>query len=548
MADSPAPLSFSAVVREYILPYNTLFAMSGVIAFMLGLVSPLLVIAFGAALLLASIAIVLADRFFRNSLIAWRDEGQDSKKLIRSLLRLLWPTAGSSLRTSGVFWVIVVIGGAVTIYGVIGAVHAKRIAADTSRQASVSQAVQMRDMSSPLVLVLPFSVDARADPTRDALLAEGITEEVILRLSRFSALRVMGRNSASAIKNSGADIPSIRDKYGVRYVLHGSFRTSADKFRLSLELLEAQSSAAVWSERLEGPQTRVLDISDDVARSIVGRIASKIMQYDVRRSRNATDAELTAYELTLRARSLWNRPNPHSLPEAQGLLGQAIKVDPSYAPAYAYLAFTHLTSYNNSWSSGFSNPAVLHTMIKLASRALELDPHNATAHAAAAIAFTYLGRHEEALAAAREAARLNENDPDTLGRVGQVLSFGGDHEQAANLLQRAVELDPFGPAQWFNFLSRANFFRRHYDSAIANSRTCIERANVEPCKETMAAALALSQRSNEAGIVWREIVAKRGKIEPEELVSRLRPAFRNQQDLELLVSGLKIARDASTAR
>jgi adenylate cyclase len=93
-----------------------------------------------------------------------------------------------------------------------------------------------------------------------------------------------------------------------------------------------------------------------------------------------------------------------------------------------------------------------------ASRALELDPDYATAYAAQAIAYTYQGRHDEADASARSAIDSNPNDPDVLGRAAQVLSFSGKHKEAIEILKKAIALDPYGPAEWFNFLSRAYFF------------------------------------------------------------------------------------------
>lgn len=281
---------------------------------------------------------------------------------------------------------------------------------------------------------------------------------------------------------------------------------------------------------------------------IVGRVAAQIMHTELRASRVSRAGTLSAHELTLQARHLWRKPNRETLPQAQSLLRKAMDIDVAYAPAYAYLAFTYLTSYNNSWADGFSQPKTLEEMLKLASKAIELEPQNATAHAAQAIAYTYLGRHSEALIAAREALRLNGSEPENLARVGQVLSFSGEHHSAIKVLQTAIELDPLGPAQLLNFLSRAYFFTGDYDAAISHARRCVERANIEPCSETLAAALAFDGKSEEAAMVWAKIVKKRGDIDPVDLVARLKSAFKKPQDLERLAAGLRQARQAARTR
>jgi len=111
-------------------------------------------------------------------------------------------------------------------------------------------------------------------------------------------------------------------------------------------------------------------------------------------------------------------------------------------------------------------------------------------------------------------------------------------------LKRAIDLDPYGPAQWFNFLSRAYFFLGDDNAAISAARTCLERSKIQPCQETLAAALALSGHHDEAATIWKEISAGRASAAPERRVSRLRPAFRNQADLNRLVDGLSRAAQA----
>lgn len=453
--ESPRQISFGALVREHILPYNTLFAISGVLAFLLGLISSALVIAFGAVLLSLAVVLVAVNHAGKEAMVRWANDGRSPGRADKRFVRLIWPAAASSLRTSGVFWVIVVVGVAVTLYGTTGAFEKRRDAARAI--GATAQTPESTQKRPPRVLILPFKLEAGPGDGKAALLAGGVTDDIIAGLSRFDSVRVLGRNTSAAFP-AGADHKTIRDKLAVEYLVSGGFRIVGDEFRLTVEVAETATGATVWSDRLAGPLPEVINLGENVVRQIVGRVASQIMGAELQESRKSNSATMSAYELKLQARQLWRKPTSETLPKAQALLRKAIELDPTYAPAYVYLAFTYLTSYNNSWADGFSRPETLSSMLALASKAIELEPLNATAHSAQAIAYTYQGRHAEALAVARHALKLNGSEAEILARAAQVLSFAGEHRAAIDVLQRAFELDPLGPAQLLNFLSRAYFF------------------------------------------------------------------------------------------
>lgn len=425
-----------------------------------------------------------------------------------------------------------VIGGLLTYFDVY------------SRLTSKPGQPAVQPVKSPRILVLPLTTGTSSD-ARESLFAVGIARDAVAGLSRFPSIEVIGTSTATALGSTNGDHVALRHKYGITHVASGSFHITSDTFRLNIELNETEGGTAIWTEVFEGPITGVVNVGNDVVRTVVGRVASAVRQADLKRSRAVSAETLSAYHLTLQGRQLWQRPQPDTLPQAQDLLVKAIAADPTYAPAYAYLAFTHLTSYNNSWSPGYEKRDTLLKMLEQASKALELDPEYGTAHTAQAIAYTYLGRHAEANAAARQALKVNGSDADILTRVGQVLSFAGEHEQAIRHLNDAVTLDPLGTAQRLNFLSRAYFFNGNHNSAILNARLCLERSKIEPCKETLAAALALSGQLQEAAQTWKEIADRKKDAEPTQIVSRLRSAFKQQHDLDKLVSGLVQARNAA---
>lgn len=397
---------------------------------------------------------------------------------------------------------------------------------------------------SPRILVLPLTTETSSD-VREPLFAAGIARDAVAGLSRFPSIEVIGTSTATALGSMSGDYVVLRQKYGITHVVSSSLHITSDTFRLNIELNETEGGTAIWTEGFGGPIKGVVNVGNDIVRIVVGRVASAVRQTDLKRSRATSAETLSAYQLTLQGRQLWQRPQPDTLPQAQDLFAKAIAADPTYAPAYAYLAFTYLTSYNNKWSPEYERRDTLLKMLEQASKALELDPDYGTAHTAQAIAYTYLGRHTEAKAAAQRALKVNGSDADILTRVGQVLSFAGEHEQAIKHLKDAITLDPLGTAQRLNFLSRAYFFSGNYGSAIENARLCLERSKIEPCRETLAAALALSGQLQEAAQAWKEIAGRKKDAEPTQIVSRLRSAFKQQPDLDKLVSGLAQAKRAA---
>ncbi|MBA3520686.1 MAG: tetratricopeptide repeat protein [Rhizobiales bacterium] len=388
----------------------------------------------------------------------------------------------------------------------------------------------------PRILVTPLTTGS--EESREVLLAGGLTDELIGGLSKFSGLQVFGRNTSDSLAEADLSPAELLDQHGIRYVVSGTLRMIDETFRLNFELTDTSTGATRWAERYEENLGGTFEALDTVVAKVVSQVAAKVSRAELDATRQRPPANLTAFELTLRGRQLWQRPSRENIVAARAVLEQAIKADPAFPPPLAYLAFTYLTGYNNKWSDDYEDSAALNRMLDLSGRALELDPDFATAYAAQAIAYTYLGRHDEAASAAARAVEANPNDPDVLGRAAQVLSFSGRHEDAIAMLARAIELDPFGPAQWFNFLSRAHFFLGRYDAALAAARTCLDRAKLQPCRETLAAALALSGELDSAATEWRQLTEADSAISPEKMVARLRPAFRRQSDLDRLVEAL----------
>ncbi len=391
----------------------------------------------------------------------------------------------------------------------------------------------------PTIAVLPLA-NLSGDPEQEYF-SDGITEDIITALTRFPGLRVLGRNTTFAHKGQDIDTQELGRRLGVRYLLEGSVRRAGDRIRVGVQLVEAASAQPIWAERYDRNSSDLLAIQDDVTQRVVGTLVSQISRTEVQRLLRKPPRNLQAYELTLKGRALWLQSTQESIPEARRLLEQAIAIDPSYVPAYVYAAFTYLTSYNNRWNEEFGQRRTIEQMADKARSAIRLDDTYALSHATYAVALAYLGEHAEARAEAEQAVALNPNDPDVLGRVGQTLVFTGEHKRAIEIVNRAIELDPFTPAQWLNFLSRAHYFLGDDEAAAQAATACIEKARLRPCFETQAAAYGQLGKVAEADAALAELRSLTPNSTATGSVERLRHVFFNQEDLNRLVEGLRKA-------
>lgn len=163
-----------------------------------------------------------------------------------------------------------------------------------------SQALSLPEV--PSIAVLPFD-NLSSDPEQDYF-SDGIVEDVITALSHFSGLFVIARNSSFSYKGHSIDARLIARELGVRYLLEGSVRRSANRIRISGQLINALDGNQLWAQRFDGDLDDIFELQDEITRKIVGSIAPQIELAEVERGRGLPSGKLSAYELALKAKSL----------------------------------------------------------------------------------------------------------------------------------------------------------------------------------------------------------------------------------------------------
>jgi TolB-like protein len=193
----------------------------------------------------------------------------------------------------------------------------------------------------PSVAVLPFK-NLSGDQSQDYF-SDGITEDVITALGRFSNLLVTAKSASFPFKGSNASPAEIGRLLDARYLLEGSVRRGGKRVRVSTELTEAATGRHVWSEAYGAEADNIFAVQDDIAKRVVGVAAVKLTHFEQERARTKPTNNLAAYEYVLRGRDSFSHATRDDNDEASELFQRAIDLDPNYPEAYAAL---------ERWSAG----------------------------------------------------------------------------------------------------------------------------------------------------------------------------------------------------
>jgi TolB-like protein len=298
------------------------------------------------------------------------------------------------------------------------------------------------------IAVLPF--ENMSGNEADAYFADGLSEELLNALTRVPGLKVAGRTSSFALRDSNLDIRTIADTLGVETVLEGSVRRSGGRVRVTAQLIDAEDGFHVWSREWNRELTadNVFEIQDEIAAAVAGAMATGeepaasvapdeggiLVPASVRTS------DLGAYELYLAGRHHWATRTPEGLAEAVRLFDAALERDSMYTPAWIGLSAV----YNAlPWYTDFPSRDGAERSKAAGRKALELDPDNAEAlYTLATTIYEYDRGWDESARLFNRAIELDPDYSQGLTWYCYFLSSVGRWEEAVPWCQRSVELDP----------------------------------------------------------------------------------------------------------
>ena len=313
----------------------------------------------------------------------------------------------------------------------------------------------------PSIAVLPFT-NLSGDASQD-FFSDGITEDVITALGRFSNLLVIAKSASFPFKASNASPAEIGRLLDARYLLEGSIRRASDRVRVNVELTEAATGVHVWSETYDAEAKDIFGVQDDIARRVVGVVAVTLTRFERERVLTKPTENLAAYEYVLRGREFLSHASRDKNDEAADLFERAIDLDPNYAAAYAALGGSHFEAVVSGWTE--FREEELDRAEELAKKALALDPATTSAYRLLAFINVYKRRYDLALGQIDRALEINPSDVDSYQTRGNILVWAGRAAESLPWLEGALRLDR-GHVQTAQSLCWAYYFLSRYSEAV----------------------------------------------------------------------------------
>jgi TolB-like protein/DNA-binding winged helix-turn-helix (wHTH) protein/Flp pilus assembly protein TadD len=349
--------------------------------------------------------------------------------------------------------------------------------------------------------VLPLK-NLSGDTTQEYF-ADGMTEEVIGRLSMIRGLRVISRTSVMQFKDTGLLAPEIARKLGVDALVEGSVIREGDRIRVHAQLIRASTDEHLWSETYDRELGDALTLESEVAQSIAQRVAVTVSGKERARLVDARPVSPEAYESYLQG--LVAKGNSRAEVERRiAWFDEAIRKDPTFAPAYVGLAdaYGKLGTVFVGAPPSETRPKVINATRK----ALDLDPDLADAHVLLASMYIRQWKWAEAEAEYRRALDLNPNDAAAHDGFSDWLLCHGRMEEALAWARRARDLDPLGPSG--HTIGWTLFNARRYDEAIREFRNALAARpdDVVPLLP-LGWALFYNHQAEEAIRVWEKAAA-----------------------------------------
>ena len=309
------------------------------------------------------------------------------------------------------------------------------------------------------VAVLPFEYSgANADL---AAFAEGLTEDIVTGLSRFSYLRVIARSSALRYARATVDVRTVGKELGARYVMQGSLRHAGARLRLAVQLIDAGSGVHLWAETFDRTfhPEEIFALQDEIVARIVSTCADTygVLPHTMSEALRSRDPQtLTPYEAVLRSFAHFPRLSAEEHAAARAGLEHAVQQAPGYADAWAMLSMIYREEYTHRFNV---RPDPIARALTAARRAVEAAPSNHLAFHALASAQFFQREFQAFRNSAERAMALNPMDGFTAAYLGFLIAYSGEWEHGCAVVERARCLNPHHPG-WYWFPSVFDAYRR----------------------------------------------------------------------------------------
>ena len=341
------------------------------------------------------------------------------------------------------------------------------------RPAGESERVAVETQSvteiQPGLAVLPFR-NLSGDPEQEYFVA-GMHEALIASLSQIHGLRVISRTSMMRYGETERSIPEIAAELNVDSLIEGSVNTVDEKVRITIQLIDGQTDGHIWGDEYDRDLTDVLVLLSQVAGSVAEQVEVSLAPEVTERLNSVTPVRPELLDLYLRGRYAFSSLTRSGLSQAVEYFEEAIRIDPTYATAWAGLSGTQVYA---AYLGYVPRSVGIPEGERAALRAIELDPGLSVAHTSLAWVRLFQFDWVAARDAFERALEINPNDVDALHGLGDYLTVTGNGELGLEYVRQARENDPFSPMWGHSVLVHLHLMRR-YEQVIAAADEILEQ-------------------------------------------------------------------------
>jgi TolB-like protein/class 3 adenylate cyclase/Flp pilus assembly protein TadD len=346
------------------------------------------------------------------------------------------------------------------------------------------------------IVVLPFA-NIGGDPEQEYFV-DGVTESLTTDLSRISGSFVIARNSAFSYKGKLIDVRQVGRELNVRYALEGSVQRGGSRFRVNVQLIDAETGNHLWAERFDKPVADLFDVQDEIVSRLANTLTSQLVEVEAQRAECSPHPDAT--DLYFQGWAFANKGiTPEYMTKARSFFKRAVTLDPKSIEALVGMASIDLgMAANHLIDDGSARLAVAETAL---TRALSLAPQHARAHMYMGVVRIYTDRAAQGIAQCEQALMLDRNLASAHGFIGLGKIFLGRGEETEAHIQEAFRLSPrdITAYWWMAFVASAKLQLNADAEAVTWFRRSIEANPNWPLSHFhLAAALMLLGSPDEA--------------------------------------------------
>lgn len=323
--------------------------------------------------------------------------------------------------------------------------------------------------STPSIIVLPFS--NLNEGTEKDYFSLGLTEDILAALSSFSDVKLYARNLTTAKLGPEVDIIAFARSLNVRFLLDGSVRHVRNGVRISVRLLDVETSKILWNNTFDRGSVAadIFDAENEIAAKIAAEIAGPsgdIARHDLLEASRRPPETMGAYDAVLRAYDYLHNPDCDTHKEVTALLEAAVQTDPEYSDAAMMLSRMYLDEDRFSYNVKTTVEDARGRAVACAKQAIKYAPNNAVAWLHLSLAYFAKREFELFLQAGERSLSLSPNHPEILARFGGELWIIGQIDRGLKMTEKALSLTPFSPGSYYFTYVHDAFFNGRDEQAL----------------------------------------------------------------------------------